>query len=480
MQPEEQKQALGQMMQSLQQGQQNPQEEQAEGQMSNQQEEQMEVAQQGIRIASKYEDPKLYKKQEPIDNQWQSFGELLKKNPKEVMSNMKELHPELYSKYFKDGEVPSYENIRKFQEGINDKYSAIRSDYVKEYGKESEQVKQLDIYIEKDKFLPTRKEYDEAQDRIVNKEIRGVDSYRGNWTATRPNFAIDVLPKEDLEKVRKEGINTATQLKSKYPDLYSKYVEPKGLTSDFWLGEIKEPTKKEEEVPPIATQDQKEVVARDRVKNILPNFASYIPLFSPMQSIAKESIAIPRLEPIKATPEPMLAEQERQRQADVARVEQSGMSPQQQEAILAQGLASSQMASNDAISKVEQWNAQNQFATDQYNVGAQTKEDIMNSQYRQDYQNKVMQTIANQEADIRNQYRTNFLQNQANSNRVIDMNRANALNDNFAITPDGIVALNNKPYDIGYSGITQAQYDKMTPSERIAYQKQIALRKNSK
>ena len=197
------------------------------------------------------------------------------------------------------------------------------------------------------------------------------------------------------------------------------------------------------------TSAQQEIVARDNVKNIQANFPTFIPTYSPMQPIAKEEISIPRLDPIKMTPEPMLAEQERQRQTDAERVEQTGMSPQQQEAILAQGLASSQMASNDAISKVETWNAQNQFATDQYNVGAQTKEDIMNAQFRQDFQGKALQTLANQEADIENKRKSAFLQNQSDRKYVDQINMANMTSDQFALVPgQGIVALNNKPFQM--------------------------------
>lgn len=234
----------------------------------------------------------------------------------------------------------------------------------------------------------------------------------------------------------------------------------------------------EVEKSPVIPQ-QEEVIARTNVKNIMPNFGSYIPLFSPMQPISREAISMARLDPIKMTPEPMLAEQERQRLTDAERVEQTGMSPQQQEAVLAQNLASSQMASNDAISKVEQWNAQNQNQVDVYNAGAQTKEDIMNAQFRQDYQNKALQTIANQEESVRNQYRTAFLQDVANQNKIIDMNRINLLSDQFALTPTGIEVLNNRPYEIKTNYLSQYVIDKMTPEEYNAYKKQMVLKSNN-
>jgi len=195
-----------------------------------------------------------------------------------------------------------------------------------------------------------------------------------------------------------------------------------------------------------------------------------------MAPIAKETVNFSRAEPIKVTPEAMLAEEENKRQSDINRIEQSGLSPQQREALLSQGLASSQMASNDAISKVEAFNANNQYATDQYNLGTAAKEDIMNAQFRQDYQGKALQTLANQEESMRNQYRSNFLQEQANANKVVNMNYANALNNQFAITDQGIIPLNNKSYEIKPDLKRYEAIRNMTPEEYNVYKKTMAMK----
>lgn len=474
MQPEEQQKALEQMMQALQQGQQNPKEEQVEGQISNPQEEQMEVAQQGLTyeqivarnnsVGTNLNTPSVWTGQTANEfyNPYSNWETYLGRTPRDINSHeiyqkgvSSDLNPQI-SQLITSGEMPLTNKHRELL-----KKAGIQG---------ADKITNYTSLSEKDRAKL-------GQDFILNGYTDTLAGHRG----------ISIQPGE----MTQEDYAKASGKYDKMTDvdgrqIYAKYDKGKLLKDDkgnfvfYYPKKAGEPEKKVEESKiadgtkvTLAEQPNEKVVARDKVQTILPNFSNYIPLFSPMQSIAKENISIPRLEPIKATPEPMLAEQERQRQADVDRVEQTGMSPQQQEAILAQGLASSQMASNDAISKVENYNAQNQFATDQYNVNAQTKEDIMNSQYRQDYQNKVMQTIANNEESMRNQYRTNFLQDQANSNRVIDMNRANALNDQFAITPDGIVALNNKPYDIKYNGLLPKDYDKMTPSQRIAAMKKL-------
>lgn len=473
MQPEEQQQALSQMMQALQQGQQNPQEEQAEGQMSNPQEEQMEVAQQGTTYMQQagevdYTKEPKDKSRKAQQDRLRAFQEDMQKlgfkgdvnleakdlgkEAGKMQEFLKDNYPELTQHYAADTKLTA-KGIDTLKSTMPEAFSKMGISANKKSTEYSaDETNNLLRYAEESGKLD--------KDFLVNSNF--VD-YKWDWRRpfTKERQFTNQAEYDAYIKSKGEDYNKF------YPLGEGVYEKP-----SLKLPQAEAVAKKEEEGYTATPQDQKEVIARDRVKNILPNFSNYIPLFSPMQPIAKESINIPRLEPIKATPEPMLAEQERQRQTDVDRIEQSGMSPQQQEAILAQGLASSQMASNDAISKVENYNAQNQNQVDVYNVGAQTKEDIMNAQFRQDFQNKAMQTLANQEADIRNQYRTNFLQNEKDRQYIDQTNKANMLSDQFALVPgQGIIALNNKPYEMKYSGVLPKDYDKMTPSQRIAIMK---------
>jgi len=207
------------------------------------------------------------------------------------------------------------------------------------------------------------------------------------------------------------------------------------------------------------------------VRNIMTNFEPYIPLFGAIQPIAKQNVAFQRQEPVKATVEPMLAEQERMRMTDVERTEQLGLTPQQQEALMASGLATSQMSANDAISKTEQWNAQNQFATDQYNLGIGAKEQIMNAEFDADYQDKMMQTLANLEESTRGIYRDQYLQGVQNRRDVANMNLINARSDQFAITPYGIEYLNNKGIPVQDNSFMNKKLEDMTPAEREEYKR---------
>ena len=429
--PEEQ---VGQLIQEVAQqlqGQSSA-EESMEGRYSNEQEEEVEVAQQGGKYSKKDQEARL----NDFYNMSSGLGYEGKKEIGAMQNWTADNYPDEVVKYFTENGQPL---TAKHVDIIKNKYK----DAFKETG----------IPINKKSEDYTTEEKSKLQTALgekANKEflLEGFKDNKWDWrfpmVTQKPVTSIQGAPQAQI---------TAPSM--------ARFYSP------------------EEQAPAVQVTPQAEVAPEQKqeapasgVRNIMPNFGSYIPLFSPMQSVAKETIEIPRMDAIKTTVEPFLAEQERQRLTDTERIEQAGMSPQQTEALLAQGLASSQMASNDAIAKTEQYNAQNQYAVDQYNLGTAAKEDIMNAQFRQDFQNKAMQTLANNEESMRNQYRSNFLQEQANSNKVINMNTANALNDQFAITDQGIIPLNNKAYEATYSGILPKDYSNMTPAQRMAFMKQ--------
>lgn len=485
MSPEEQQQAIMQMSQALQQGQQSPQEEQAEGQMSNPQEEQMEAMQYGGR--------KEY---------MQSAGEK-KLTYEQIVAMNNAAGTNLNTPSVWTGQTANefYNPYSKWETYLGRTPRDIKSHEIYQKGVSSDLNPQISQLITSGEMPLTNKHREllkkagvQGADKITNytslseadRNKLGQDFVLSGYTDTLAGHrGVSIQPGEMTQeeyaqasgKYNKLTDTEGRQIYAKYDDKGNLLKDDKGNFVFYYPKKAGEPEKKvdpskitDETKDSYTEQPNQEVESRTNVKNVMPNFGSYIPLFSPMSPIAKETINIPRMDAIKTTAEPYLAEQERQRLTDVERIEQAGMSPQQTEALLAQGLSSSQMASNDAIAKVEQYNAQNQFQADQYNLGARSKEDIMNAQFRQDYQGKALQTLANQEESMRNQYRSNFLQEQANSNKVINMNTANALNDNFAVTPSGVEFLNNKPYELPNNTLELLKnYDKMTPAERIAF-----------
>lgn len=378
----------------------------------------------------------------------------------------------------------------KLQETISEKYPELALDY--------------GTNIE-----PTRKGLQKLIDKgIIKRGEFGVETDSkgkvkiGSFNVLTPEnqklikAKIDTLPIEDKKEYAKANYVDyesyfrtldAKEIEFKDKAEYDKYLEDnkdKKIGDYFktdkvgaYIKPIYKPAAKEEQKPQEdykgIDNPQTQTEYKDRVKNIMPNFEPYIPMFGSIQPIAKQSVAFPRLEPIKSTIEPMLAEQERMRATELERVEQMGMTPQQQEALLAQGLASSQMAANDAISKTEQWNAQNQFATDQYNLGVTGKEQMMNNQYSADYQDKMMATLAALEESTRNQYRTQFLQGQSDKNYITNLNKFNTLSDQFAVTDSGVEYLNNKGLPVQDYSFLNKKLDDMTAEEVEAYKKMV-------
>jgi len=260
--------------------------------------------------------------------------------------------------------------------------------------------------------------------------------------------------------------------------------EKPGLFHNAVLQAIQEtaPVKPVGDIYQPKDQENVKVNTEEETKLVYPNLpVDYILPPSAMQPIAKPYVPFGRAEAVKQTVEPYLAEQERQRQTDVARIEQSGMSPQQQEAVLAQGLASSQIASNDAISKVENFNAQNQAQTDQFNIGQTTKEALLNAQFNMDYQNKAMKTLANQESAMRRYYNTLNDQNRQNFMDVRDLNTLNAAYDKFKTDGSNIIfEKNNNTTQYNQDPEFLAWWDKATPQQRDAFRKQEIERTQKK
>lgn len=221
------------------------------------------------------------------------------------------------------------------------------------------------------------------------------------------------------------------------------------------------------EVTPIETAQTPTTEQRNITKQSIPWMPQDLRLApSALNPLSKEQIALGRAEPVKTTVEPYLASQESQRQSDVARTQASGLSPIQQEALLSQGLASSQIASNDAIAKVEQANQANLAQTEQFNISQRAKEDLSNIQYNQVYQGQMLQGMNNYETSLRNYFTEGNLQNRADYKTLENINMINAENENYQYIPGaGIQYINTPTTNLALGHLTEAQYKALTPEE---------------
>lgn len=433
MSPEEQQQALGQMMQALQQGQQNPQEEE------------MEVAQQGkyMQLAGKYSEKDQKARLNDFYNMSSGLGYEGKKEIGAMQNWMADNYPDEVVKYFTENGQPL---TAKHVDIIKNKYK----DAFKETGI-SANKKSEDYTVEEKLKLQT------ALGDKANKEflLEGFKDNKWDWrfpmVSQKANQSVQGTPQAQI---------TAPSM------------------ARFTLPQEPIPT---QEAPQTAVEQRQEQAATPSgVRNILPVYDTFLPPTSALEPIAKNTYSPYLYESKKMTVEPMLAEQARQTATDVERIQQSGLSPQQQEALMGQASAANQMAANDAIYKTETYNADNAWKTDMANVDALNKSQIMNTQYLNDFAQKSAAALANKETERYNNAYSNFLQDQANISKSINMNYANALNDNFAVTPSGVEFLNNKPFEFKTDYLPQSVIDKMTPQELNAYKKQIALKNITK
>lgn len=219
-------------------------------------------------------------------------------------------------------------------------------------------------------------------------------------------------------------------------NLFYKGVMPstKDITSITENIEVIEGTPDEfyytEEEKSLVDKGKKTKQKKDGNNNSLPNIPiipqDFILPPSARQPVYKQSVQLGRIDPVKQTAEPSLVEIERQRQAidEATRF----LPPMQRAAMLANTLGQTQTASNQAIAQVEGTNAQGQYNADVYNLQAQTKEDLLNSRFEQDYEAKTMAAIGNQELDVRQYF--NDLNNQQRYNfEYVD--RRNLLNQAY-------------------------------------------------
>ena len=339
-------------------------------------------------------------------------------------------------------------------------------------------VKEAKRYREQETFLDKTPGAEDPQN-----SARGFDSMLGGFTSGRYIMGMNLLTPEDLKKVSEKGVRTYRQLKGS--DLYNnlspeskKRIDNmsslvKDSDADFLLTEFQPERPKTQ----FAAKN-KEVTVNNNVMNRMPMMPVDLRLPpSALTPLAKEQIRLPRMERIKQTTEPMLANQAMMQATDVARIQQTGLSPQAQESLMASGAASNALAANDAISRVEGFNAQSQYAADNYNLQAAAKEDITNAQFNQDYQNKMLGSMAATERDWRRFYTEGNLQNRQDFKDIENVNYLNAKNEQYAAVPGyGIQFLNNQAADIGAKKLTAEEHDNATAQELEDYKRFIAFK----
>lgn len=459
--PEEQQAAIQQMMQALQQGQQTPTEEQAEGQMSNPQEEgQEEVMQQGGK--KYYQEAGGYDPDQPYGKDWTKANKKL-----------------MFERALQQARIAGYEgklNKNDFEKdsawGELQKYvTEKRPSEVEQYARDTRltakhigDIKATDPDIFKTTGIPMNKPnegYSEEEAQVLSDAAKKSTKLPKTFWTEGFNDALGAYRFPVMgTNLQARGIGQTPQSQITAPSMARFASTPEAAT--------------QETIVPEAEQAQATQTTTSQGRTVMPNLpVDFLLPPSAMQAINKPYVPLGRIQPVKLTA--MLAETERQRQTSLEALRATGLPPQIQESLSAGQLATSQGAANEAIAKTEQFNAQNQFQTDQFNIGQAAKEDLMNTQYAQDYQDKMMQTMANQERDMRRYYNELNAQNRANFNYVDRRNIANQAFSNFSTSGSDVTYNSSTPTantDVNQGMISKAQWDAMTPEEQATYRDQ--------
>lgn len=376
------------------------------------------------RVANIYEDPNKFIKQTEVGTGY--FGDVVTYNSMEVQNEIKRLHPEIYNQFFKDGKIKP-DNVKEFQKAIKNKYEKILVDAEKVYPKDSKELQDLKSNIAKDTFL-------------TDDSVKGLEGKFGNFTSTRPNFALNVLPKDILTEVKNAGVNTSSELKNVFPDYYNKYVGNKDLKSDFWLGNIQEKT----EVTPITASINEKVpvvTEEERVKRGLLLLPDQTPLRPP--SMLAPSVEAPRVyshEYMHISPNQQLAEFARNQQGIQKQIDQ--LPDAQRAATLASLDANNAANLSKVMSEATRYNAQADTQTAAAQAQAMTQQSALNSSANLQNQQLMGRELEGYDADLQNYY-NRLSENNINSWKYINaINRSNAMSPNIQFTGDGYEVIN--------------------------------------
>jgi hypothetical protein len=211
-----------------------------------------------------------------------------------------------------------------------------------------------------------------------------------------------------------------------------------GPYHNAFIDAIKEVEKQDIAVKESTAAPQEEVVNNPEKIRQNPkggyNFG-FQPLYMPpssTQPVFLGNAIAPNIEVINQTAEPSLVEAERQRAAASGRYE--GLSPEQAAAMQAQDFAQTQNATNAAIANAEGANQQAQNAGRAQQAGYDFKADMMNQNYRNQYEQKVFAGQNAYEENLQNYF--NKAYNMPGQLAELNRNKAaayNSMNDNYKV-----------------------------------------------
>src|SRR5690606_10251543 len=173
---------------------------------------------------------------------------------------------------------------------------------------------------------------------------------------------------------------------------------------------------------------QRETV--NRLRNVvptLPNMFTMPP--SAMMIPRQDQVTFNRISPVTRTPEAQIATANNQ--ANFAIEQAYANNPNLAPFLAANLLGTTQQSANQAIAETDAFNAQAMNQANIYNAQEGDKEQLMNINLNQNFEQILFGSLANQEADWRRWFTTNQLQQRQNWQDVNNLNLMNQLYDNY-------------------------------------------------
>lgn len=387
-------------------------------------------------------EPNTFGKQREVGTNY--YGDVVTFNSMDVQNQIKRLHPDLYEKYFKGNTIkPS--DVANFQKDINLKYNTQLDNAKKLYGEDSPQYKQLATEIENNKFL-------------ADDSVRSFDAKFGDFTSTRPNFRLPVLPTDVFMKMQRAGVTNSSQMQQQFPEEYDKYIKSKGLEGDFILGLEQDKTQPPVEVSPTAevplTPEQAIVAEEEKKKGRLNMML--LPDQTPMQpwgmlppAMTTQTIYAPKYNEID--PQEQLMEIQRNKLNTLQSIQNLPDSQQTASALALD--ANTNMATNKVMTETDRYNAMARERTEGAEAMQKTQQSQANIVGLQQYQQLLGQELEANEADWRNFYNRLNSNNMNNWMTINEYNRANAFNPNVNFDGTGYVVQNAVPKTLDASSL---------------------------
>lgn len=314
-----------------------------------------------------------------------------------------------------------------------------------------------------------------AQRLGISRKSGEYDKIYGQETSSRTGFTLPFLTQEDKAKYGDlkfigDVVDETGQIKEQYKDLdpttkqliQDTYQKSKQGSLNIGLGVV--PQQSEVLVEGATPQ----VINRQTTTLSMPNLPiDFVLPPDPNDPVFKASVNLGTIDPVKLSIEPNLIEADRQRQSTIEAL--SYLPDSQRAAAISSLLGQTQTATNQAITATEQANSQAQYNADLYNTQARDKQQLLENQFAQQYEQNVFRGLSNTRQDLRAYFNELNDINRFNFNYVDRRNAFNQAPLNYKLTNQGVTF-----EDQGNIINPTTNQTRRTPAEQAIYAKKYA------